>query len=184
MRLSHILSQSMELQLEARNSCSSWLGSAKPSGQPSELGAASFVPRLKHVGRIQIWLSRSRAGGELWLSADHPSSWWHKSKGSCLSSGRGCCWVSWTDTEKAAPAAAVQEGGFYLRQELSWHVGTGDSGVRDRFALFQWDWGFSDPNSRGKNSAAWPGWKSACSPTAAGDLGRQNKITQQGLDNP
>lgn len=34
--------------------------------------------------------------------------------------------------------AGVQEGGFYLWQELSWHVGTGDSGVQERLALFQW----------------------------------------------
>lgn len=38
--------------------------------------------------------------------------------------------------------AAVQEGGFYVRQELSWHMGTGDSGVQDRLVLFLWGLGF------------------------------------------
>lgn len=63
-------------------------------------------------------------------------------------------------------------------------MGTGDSGVQETLALFRWVWGFSDPKSRDKNSAAWPDWNSACAPTAARDLGRQNKITQQGLNKP
>lgn len=43
---------------------------------------------------------------------------------------------------------------------------------------------FSNPKSCDKNSAAWPDWKSACAPTAARGLGRQNKLTQQGLSDP
>lgn len=82
---------------------------------------------LKHMGRIQIWLSRSGAGGEVWLSADHPSSWWHKSKGSCLSSGRGCCWVSWTDTEKNC-SCGCSAGGRILC-EAGAELAHGDRGL-------------------------------------------------------